>query len=474
MVGDDDRESCLPYSAVTAIDLPCPPCSISSAIRRWLKSPASTAGVPAVSQARECEPFRLDERPAGAGHDRGGGGGWAAEVRRHHCRGDGRQYRPWTCPGRRAQRLSHRSGRARQDVAGEDPARARDGRGSESSRARMSARATPITTRTWPRRSRAHAGRESTSISSPIPPIRARMRPRTGPEILRQMDGDVDAVVVGVGSGGTLTGIGRCMRARRRKRDDPCRSGGLGAGALSRDRQDGRGRKLGGGRHRRGFRAAECDLSLVKKAYRSPTRKASRLRAIFCGRKASLPAPPPARCLRRRCAIAASRRRRSASSASSAIPARNISPKCSTMPSWRRRVGRAARARHRARRCHQSLRRRRPRSWSAGRHSAHRVCPHARDRRVAAAGDRGRSGGRPGRRERHAGACSPTPRGRRCSSRRSRTSWCRGSTLSRPTRRSPISCRCFARTSCHRHGRRPLPRPRDPHRPHQPFPDHAA
>jgi cystathionine beta-synthase len=34
----------------------------------------------------------------------------------------------------------------------------------------------------------------------------------TGPEILRQMDGDVDAVVVGVGSGGTLTGIGRFLR----------------------------------------------------------------------------------------------------------------------------------------------------------------------------------------------------------------------------------------------------------------------
>lgn len=34
----------------------------------------------------------------------------------------------------------------------------------------------------------------------------------TGPEILRQMDGKVDAVVVGVGSGGTLTGIGRFMR----------------------------------------------------------------------------------------------------------------------------------------------------------------------------------------------------------------------------------------------------------------------
>jgi cystathionine beta-synthase len=31
----------------------------------------------------------------------------------------------------------------------------------------------------------------------------------TGPEILQQMDGHVDAVVVGVGSGGTLTGLGR-------------------------------------------------------------------------------------------------------------------------------------------------------------------------------------------------------------------------------------------------------------------------
>lgn len=39
----------------------------------------------------------------------------------------------------------------------------------------------------------------------------------TAPEILAQMDGDVDAVVVGVGSGGTLTGIGRFMAANSPK-----------------------------------------------------------------------------------------------------------------------------------------------------------------------------------------------------------------------------------------------------------------
>jgi cystathionine beta-synthase len=39
----------------------------------------------------------------------------------------------------------------------------------------------------------------------------------TGPEILHQMQGDVDAVVMGIGSGGTLTGIGRFMRSASAK-----------------------------------------------------------------------------------------------------------------------------------------------------------------------------------------------------------------------------------------------------------------
>jgi cystathionine beta-synthase len=39
----------------------------------------------------------------------------------------------------------------------------------------------------------------------------------TGPEILKQMDGDIDAMVVGVGSGGTLSGLGRFFKANSPK-----------------------------------------------------------------------------------------------------------------------------------------------------------------------------------------------------------------------------------------------------------------
>ena len=131
----------------------------------------------------------------------------------------------------------------------------------------------------------------------------------TGPEILRQMDGAVDAIVVGVGSGGTLTGIGRYMRqASPDDRDDPRRSGGLGAGALCRDRPDDRGGKLGGRRHRRGFRAAECRSHAGGQGLCDPRLgKLRQPRASCCAPKACSPAHPRARCWRRRCAIAARR-----------------------------------------------------------------------------------------------------------------------------------------------------------------------
>ena len=90
----------------------------------------------------------------------------------------------------------------------------------------------------------------------------------TGPEILAQMQGDVDAVVVGVGSGGTLTGVGRYMRGASSKTAmvlaDPAGSilapfvetgvmGEAGSWAVEGIGED--------------FIPPNCDISLVRKAY---------------------------------------------------------------------------------------------------------------------------------------------------------------------------------------------------------------
>src|SRR5579883_127079 len=93
----------------------------------------------------------------------------------------------------------------------------------------------------------------------------------TGPETLRQMDNDVDAVVVGVGSGGTLSGIGRFMRAASPKTAmilaDPVGSvlapfvqtgtmPAAGSWAVEGIGED--------------FVPPNCDLSLVRQAYSIP------------------------------------------------------------------------------------------------------------------------------------------------------------------------------------------------------------
>jgi cystathionine beta-synthase len=90
----------------------------------------------------------------------------------------------------------------------------------------------------------------------------------TAPEILGEMGGDVDAVVVGVGSGGTLTGVGRYMRRASPKTKmvlaDPAGSvlaplvetgimGEAGSWAVEGIGED--------------FVPPNCDLSLVGKAY---------------------------------------------------------------------------------------------------------------------------------------------------------------------------------------------------------------
>src|SRR5258707_794603 len=93
----------------------------------------------------------------------------------------------------------------------------------------------------------------------------------TGPEIVRQMEGDIDAVVVGVGSGGMLSGIGRAMRKASPKTAmilaDPEGSILCTLVETGRMTQAGSWAVEGIGED---FVPPICDLSLVSKAYSIP------------------------------------------------------------------------------------------------------------------------------------------------------------------------------------------------------------
>ena len=329
-----------------------------------------------------------------------------AQARRHHRRGDRRQYRARARPGRRPQGLSHAAGRARQDGAREDPARARPWAPRSSSRAPTSARAIPTTIRTSPRRSRA-ARPARFFVNQFANPANPRAHETTtGPEILRQMDGDVDAVVVGVGSGGTLTGIGRFMRQASPKTAmilaDP--EGSMLAPYVA-DRQDGRGRELGGRRHRRGFRAAQCrPVAGVRGLSRSPTRRASLPRAS-CLRAEGILAGSSSGTL-----LAAALRYCRAQT----TPKRVVSLVCDSgakylskvfNPTFLAQEGWTHPERHGTVRdvVTQPLQRRHRRRRAAAGQSAHGLRAHALGRCLAAAGARReRTRGRPGRRKRRA------------------------------------------------------------------------
>ena len=146
---------------------------------------------------------------------------------------------------------------------------------------------------------------------------------------------------VGVGSGGTLTGIGALhAEGVAQDRDDPRRSLGLRARALYRDRADDAGRKLGGRRHRRGLRAAEC-------------RSDAGVESLFDPRRGELRRGPRApahrgrarRLLHRHAAgggvalLPRAERAQARGDASSATPAPSICRRCSIRPSWRRKAG---------------------------------------------------------------------------------------------------------------------------------------
>jgi cystathionine beta-synthase len=93
----------------------------------------------------------------------------------------------------------------------------------------------------------------------------------TGPEILEQMQGEVDAVVVGVGSGGTLTGLGRFFAKASPRTEmvlaDPV--GSILAPLVERGEkvQPGSWVVEGIGED---FIPDNCDLGLVRKAYEIP------------------------------------------------------------------------------------------------------------------------------------------------------------------------------------------------------------
>jgi cystathionine beta-synthase len=93
----------------------------------------------------------------------------------------------------------------------------------------------------------------------------------TGPEILEQMGGDLDAVVVGVGSGGTLTGLGRFFAKASPKTAmvlaDPV--GSILAPLVERGEKVEPGSWVVEGIGE-DFVPANCDLSLVTKAYEIP------------------------------------------------------------------------------------------------------------------------------------------------------------------------------------------------------------
>ncbi|MGD9847298.1 MAG: pyridoxal-phosphate dependent enzyme [Variibacter sp.] len=113
----------------------------------------------------------------------------------------------------------------------------------------------------------------------------------TGPEILEQMNGDVDAVVVGVGSGGTLTGIGRFMRGASPKTEmvlaDPVGSVLAPYIRTGKMTQAGSWAVEGIGED---FLPKNADLSLVKHAYSisdpesfGAARELLRMEGIFAG-----------------------------------------------------------------------------------------------------------------------------------------------------------------------------------------------
>jgi len=97
----------------------------------------------------------------------------------------------------------------------------------------------------------------------------------TGPEIWEQMEGDVDAVVAGIGSGGTISGVGRYLKSRNPAVHmvlaDPL--GSVLAGMVETGRPGPKGSYTVEGIGQ-DFVPDNADLSLISRAYSIPDREA--------------------------------------------------------------------------------------------------------------------------------------------------------------------------------------------------------
>ena len=166
----------------------------------------------------------------------------------------------------------------------------------------------------------------------------------TGPEILKQMEGGVDAVVVGVGSGGTLTGIGRFMKSVSPKTTmvlaDPVGSVLAPYIETGKMMEAGSWTVEGIGED---FIPANCDLSLVQQAYSISDQEAFATARELLSKEGIFAGSSSGTLLSAALKFCREQREQSASSALSVIRARSTSRRSSMMPSWRRKVGPIAR-----------------------------------------------------------------------------------------------------------------------------------
>ena len=112
-------------------------------------------------------------------------------------------------PGGCAEGLPADPGHSRQDEPGEGAAPEGPGRGGRDDPQRRGHAAIRSIIKTWPRRSRGETPEAFyvNQFNNPANPLAHETT--TGPEIWAQTGHDVDAVVCGVGSGGTITGLSR-------------------------------------------------------------------------------------------------------------------------------------------------------------------------------------------------------------------------------------------------------------------------